>query len=159
MHHWRLSHRLIGVGVIFLVLVGCSSPPKPIPPTATPATPTTTPLPVTTNPNCGTLVTLDDKGSELQFGITGISFDFKEFYFEGVVTGEHSLAEVSGGEVKEVIMGGKQVTLTQNNFSEGSIHTKEFGAIKILTTANLFSPCVLLIVTPEQIKMITEWLR
>jgi hypothetical protein len=157
----KLLQQMIGMTLVLLLLVGCgASAATPVPPTITPVPPTATPIPlsVTTEPTCGTVVTMIEEGPPAKFGETKIEIELVDYYYDGIVAGG-GFAEPRNGGIEEVRIGGEKVTLTRNDFSEGYIHTDEFGMIKVLFTANVLQECALLIATPEQVTQISDWLR
>jgi hypothetical protein len=115
-------------------------------------------LPVTSEPTCGTVVTMVDGNPPMKFGETKIGIEFINFYYDGIVAGGGFVTPANGG-IDGVLIGGKNVTLTRNDFSEGSIHTQEFGKIEVLFTANVLQGCALLVATPEQVTQISDWIR
>ena len=153
------SHLLISIGLIILFVVSCSaSAPTPTPTPMPSPTPTPNPLPVTSNPTCGTVVTMIEEGPPAKFGETKIGIEFINYYYDGIVAGG-GFVEPRNGAIEELHIGGKKVTLTLNDFSEGFIHTEEFGNLRVLFTANLLKECALLIATPDQFTQISEWLQ
>jgi hypothetical protein len=140
------------ITVFFLVACGA---PVAIQSTAT-ATPI--PLPVTAKPTCGTVVTIIDDNPPSKFGQTKIEIEFIDFNYRGTVAGG-GFIQPTDGAIKEVHIGGNNVALTRNDFSEGFIHTEKFGNMKVLFAANILQECALLVATPEQLTQISDWLR
>ena len=138
---------LFAVVITVFLLAACGAP-----------APTPIPLPVTTEPTCGTVVTMIEEGPPAKFGETKIEIELINVYYDGIVAGG-GFVEPRNGGIEEVHIGGKKVTLTRNDFSEGYIHTEEFGNIKVLFTANVLQTCALLIATPEQVTQISDWLQ
>jgi hypothetical protein len=99
-----------------------------------------------------------EEGSPAKFGETNIEIQFFNFYYDGIVAGS-GFVEPRNGGIESVQIGGKMVTLTHNDFSEGAIQTQEFGNIEVLFSANLLQECALLIATPDQVAQITEWIK
>ena len=99
-----------------------------------------------------------EEGPPAKFGETKIGIEFINYYYDGIVAGG-GFVEPRNGAIEELHIGGKKVTLTLNDFSEGFIHTEEFGNLRVLFTANLLKECALLIATPDQFTQISEWLR
>jgi hypothetical protein len=130
------------------------TPTMTLTPTAT-ATPTATPLPRSTDPECLTLVTLEEEGTELWFGETGIPFDARLSYFYTRVTREGGFSEVIEGELIDMTIQGQPVALASNLISGQSIITEPFGPVKLVFTEGR---CPLLVVTSEQLTMIYAWL-
>jgi formylglycine-generating enzyme required for sulfatase activity len=131
------------------------------PPTAAiaaiqPTAPAQITLPTTDNPNCGTIVTLDDKTSWL-FGATNIPFDMQGLNYRGIIVSDKGLLEVSDGAVEEVRINNKTLTLLSNDLKDGMVLSKEFGAIKVMALGSINQVCVLLVATPEQVLKMIEW--
>jgi hypothetical protein len=145
---------LFFITITVFLLVACSAPVA----VQSPVTAAPISLPATANPMCGTVVTMIKDNPPSEFGQTKIQMEFVDFSYDGIVAGG-GFVEPANGAIKEVHIGGKNITLTRNDFSDGSIHTEKFGNIKVLFTANLGQECALLVATPEQVTQISDWLR
>ena len=151
-----------------LILTSCGSPgllstptpipptntPTPIPPTCTPAPPTATPFPLTMDPQCGTLVIQED---EPWFGETGLSFGIWGSHYLANSAQDGRFSELIELDIVELTIEDKTVPLPSNYFSEGSIHTENFGDIRVAVMNS--QGCWFFLVTPEQLTMIYEWLQ
>ena len=134
---------LFVVTATIFLLVACGAPVA----IQSAATDTPIPLPATTKPTCGTVVTMIDENPPVKFGETNIAIEFIDYNYRGTVAGG-GFIQPSDGAIKDHI-GGKNVTLTRNDFSEGFIHTEKFGNIEVLFAANVLQECILLVATPN----------
>jgi hypothetical protein len=156
MNNWKVFRLILPFG-LFLMLSAACNLVEPIA-TETPTPPTPTALPITTSPACGTIVTLAEKGPPPKFGETKIAVELIQYNYLGIVAGD-GLVKPQGGSIEKVLVAGKDVALTRHDFSEGYIHTKEFGRIEVLFGASVTGECVLLVATPDQVTQIVEWIR
>ena len=122
--------------------------------TATPAPP----FPISEELSCWTVATVIEQGPPAQLGSTDVEIEFRDYFYNGVVTGGGFLKPTSGS-IGEAHIGGRKATLAQADFGDGYIATVEFGKIEVLFTSSISADCAFLVATPEQLIQIADWLR
>lgn len=142
---------LIGIGFLLILFVVIMSTGHSIEELFTSST---AKLPTTSQPVCNTVMVLYQESPQPLFGISSIPIMVTYSWNSGIVN-SWEFADILSGEVGEIFLSGKAVTLASNTISSSGINTVEFGNIRI--SAQGLS-CTILLVTPDQYDSILKWL-
>jgi hypothetical protein len=77
-----------------------------------------------------------------------LAFEIREFYYDGVVASDG--VKPTGGEIGQLLCGVKPIELSQSEFVDGHIVTKDFGRIRVRFSSSLTSGGFAVFLKPSQ---------
>lgn len=98
----------------------------------------------------GKVVKLSPVGPPLKFDPTPIEVEARSVHYRGAVVDD--LVQPSAGDIKELFVSGKPLTLESSDLGSGCLDTKELGPVRVLFKSSMISEEITLVLSEEQLQ-------